>query len=240
MVKNLCIVQARLTSSRLQSKILQTLGDSNITLLEHVYNRLNNVSNIDKIVFAIPDTETNDKLAYFLKEKQIEFFRGSEENVLSRFYNCVKFYKSSIIIRATCDNPFVDGRLVSFLINNIGNYDYVGCKDTPIGTSVEVFTFEALEKAFIEAKDMISKEHVTPYIYKNPNMFSIKMLPYKSDTFINSFRLTIDTKEDLELANIIYKELYKGYPINNNDVYNFLQQNPLMAKINAKIKQNKV
>ena len=99
MVNVLCIVQARLTSTRLPNKVMMELGGTGISLLEHTYMRLCATPNIDKVVFAIPDTPSNDKLAYFLKIKEIPFFRGSEDNVLKRFYECAIQYQPEIIVQ---------------------------------------------------------------------------------------------------------------------------------------------
>jgi spore coat polysaccharide biosynthesis protein SpsF len=239
MVKVLCIVQARLTSSRLPDKVLQKLGYTNLSLLEHLYFRLQQSKKIDQIVFAIPNTPLNDLLAEFLDNQNISYSRGDENNVLKRFYECTKKYSSQLIVRSTCDNPCVDWRVADNLIEAIGNNDYVSGIGGPIGTSLEVFTTNALKKAFIEAKDDVSKEHVTPYIYRNPELFKTDKIHYYLK-LKGSFRLTVDTKEDMKLINIIYENLYKGFPIANVDIYKFLDDNPELLEINNEIKQNKI
>ena len=119
MVNTLCIVQARLTSSRLPEKVLMELGNSGLSILEHVNMRLNKSLKIDKVVFAIPDTPLNDKLADFLENKKIEYCRGSENDVLGRFYHCAEKYNPELIVRATCDNPCVDWHLADEMIEKI-------------------------------------------------------------------------------------------------------------------------
>ncbi len=236
MVKVLCIIQARLTSSRLPNKVLRELGDTGLTLLEHIYYRLQQSKQIDKIVFAIPNTNTNNPLAEFLDSRDITYSRGSENNVLSRFYECAKLYSPEIIIRSTADNPCVDWKVADNLIEAIGTKDYVSGIGGPIGTSLEAFKTKALNRAFAEVSDEVSQEHVTPYIYRNPELFRIAKIPYYLK-LKETYRLTVDTKEDMELIDIIYKKLYKGQPINNTDIYEFLDNNPLLMKINSKIKQ---
>ena len=162
MVNTLCIVQARLTSSRLPEKVLMELGNSGLSILEHVNMRLNKSLKIDKVVFAIPDTPLNDKLADFLENKKIEYCRGSENDVLGRFYHCAEKYNPELIVRATCDNPCVDWHLADEMIENWGDADYMYCKETPLGTSVEVFTKHALNEAYHHAKTPEEREHVCP------------------------------------------------------------------------------
>ena len=86
MVKTLCIIQARLTSTRLPKKVMMPLGSSGKSILEHAYERLSLAKHIDKVVFAIPDSSMNDELAEFMDNKNIEYYRGSEDDVLDRFY----------------------------------------------------------------------------------------------------------------------------------------------------------
>lgn len=238
MVKVLCVVQARITSSRFPNKVLMPIGNTNISLLEHVNSRLRESEKIDKVVFAIPDNATNDSLADFLDSKNIEYLRGSECNVLSRFYNCAITYGAEIIIRATCDNPCVDWKIADLLLEKIDDYDYVSCKDVPIGCSLEVFKASTLMNVYNEASDEISKEHVTSYIYKNPDKFKLKKYQYYIDMLPKGYRLTVDTREDKELIDIIYNNLYDGYPIPNIDIYTFLANNPQIVDINKNIKQN--
>ena len=108
MVKVLCIVQARLTSSRLPDKVVMPLGRQGKTIAEHVFERLSCSRHIDQVVFAIPTGERNDELETFLTERHMPCFRGSEDNVLERFIGCIRQYQPEIVVRATSDNPFVD------------------------------------------------------------------------------------------------------------------------------------
>lgn len=230
MVNTLCVVQARLTSSRLPNKVLMTLGDSNLSILEHVNQRLNMSKHIDKVVFAIPDSQMNDPLAFFMDGKGIEYTRGSEDNVLERFYQCAIKYNPKIVIRATCDNPFVDWKLADYLLDNFKDVDYVCCKDAPLGTSVEVFTFESLKNAYLSATSIPEKEHVTPYIIHN---MKVAYLPFNGLTY----RLTVDEEKDFFVANTLYYELYKGTPIPNETLYEYLLSHQDLARYNREVHQ---
>jgi spore coat polysaccharide biosynthesis protein SpsF len=233
MVKNLCIVQARLTSTRLPNKVLMALGDSGLTLLEHVYNRLIKSKYIDKVVFAIPESKQNDELATFLSNKNIEYYRGSENDVLSRFYECAIKYQPEYVVRATCDNPLVDWELIDYLFDQIDNVDYISTDDTPLGTSAELFTMESLSEANQKAIRDEEREHVTPYIirHKNSVLTSYNGL---------SYRLTVDEERDLEVINVIYRNLYQGIPIPNKNVYEFLSHHPEIAQYNMSVHQKEL
>lgn len=230
MVKTLCVVQARLTSSRLPNKVLMTLGESNLSILEHVYQRLNKSRYIDKVVFAIPDSAMNNPLAEFMNGKNIPYNRGSEDDVLDRFYQCAKQYNPKVVVRATCDNPFVDWALGDKLIENLGDNDYVGCKDTPLGTSLEVFTMPSLEEAHNKATTEPEHEHVTPYIIQK---MKSAMIPYNG----LSYRLTVDEERDFYVADTLYKALYKGEPIPNSVVYDYLLIHKELADYNREVHQ---
>lgn len=236
MVNTLCIVQARLTSSRLPNKVLTNLGNSPKTLLRHVYERLQQCKKIDKIVFAIPDTPLNDSLGNYLDKNNILYFRGSEGDVLSRFYHCSQMYHPQTIVRATCDNPLVDWVFLDEMIDYLKNgvCDYVSSGQSPLGTTAEVMTNSALKASFDNATLPEYREHVTPFIYNNFKIFTCKKLPYP---YLKKYRLTVDTKEDLRLMNIIYESLYVGIPIKNSDVYAFLSKHQDLLSINCNVKQ---
>ena len=230
MVEVLCIVQARLTSERLSNKVLLPLGDSGISLLEHVFYRLQKVQKIDKLVFAIPDTPSNLQLAMFLDDKNIPYCVGSENDVLDRFWKTAIQEHPKLIVRATCDNPLVDWELVDALIDKLEDSDWISCDETPLGKAVDVFTMNALSEAYRQTTDKALRAHVTPYIWQK--MKSKKI--YWNDF---QYRLTVDEPKDFELMNSIYNALYRGEPIPNSLVYGYLQENPKIARMNQSIHQ---
>lgn len=236
MVKNLCIIQARLTSTRLPNKVLEEIEGSGKTMLEHVYQRLCLSNYIDEIIFAIPDSKKNDKLKDFLEQHHMLYFCGDENDVLDRFYKCSVKYDPVNIIRATCDNPLVDWHLADLLIKKCDNYDYVTCNNSPLGITVEVLKFKALKKAYLLAKKEEEREHVTPFLFRNKSLFSLRYLPYylKVD---KEYRLTVDTDEDLIVINTIYRKLYENKPIEISLVFEFLKNNEEVALINQNVKQ---
>lgn len=216
------------------------LGGTGMTIAEHVFLRLNASKYIDKVVFAIPDTDTNDRLAEFLEQHQIEFVRGSEDNVLDRFYQCARIYQPEIVVRATCDNPCVDWIQIDGLIEHLPGNDYISSQGAPLGTSAEVFSAKALYEAHDKASNDVEKEHVTPYIYKHSDSFKVSKIPYHLNVEKELFRLTVDTQQDFEVVDIVYNALYKGEPIKNETIYQFLLLNENVRRINECIEQKKI
>ena len=169
MVKKLnkvLIIQARLDSSRFPEKILKKIGVKDSISLQ--IERLKKSKLVDKIVLAVPDEKINEPLVKIAKKLKINYFLGNKLNVLDRYYKASKEHKADIVIRSTGDCPFIDPYLVDLLIKKILKYkfDYVTNTNPPTfpdGLDVEVFSFKILEQAWIKAKTLEEKEHVTPF-----------------------------------------------------------------------------
>ncbi|PIU55548.1 MAG: acylneuraminate cytidylyltransferase [Deltaproteobacteria bacterium CG07_land_8_20_14_0_80_38_7] len=206
------IIQARMTSTRLPGKVLMDIEGK--PMLWHVVNRLKFSEKLDDIILAIPNTKKNNILEKFAKDNKVKYFRGSEEDVLSRYYKTAKKFKCDLIVRITSDCPLIDPQIVDLVIEKHLklNADYTSntLKRTfPRGLGVEVFNFKVLKKAQKEAKEDYQREHVTPYIYKNPEIFKIQNIKAERRLRYLEIRLTVDTKKDLRLIREIYKRLYK-------------------------------
>lgn len=232
----LCIVQARLTSSRLPDKVIMPLGKGGKTIAEHVYERLSQSQKIDKVMFAIPKGERNDELELFLEERGIPSFRGSEDNVQERFIGCIRQYQPEIVVRATSDNPFVDWQQADLQIEALSGCDYVTTKGAPLGTGVEVFYAEGLEEAYRLVSSDREREHVTPYLYTHPERFQVKHIPYRL-SLKSDYRLTVDTDEDYRLAQQVYDALYDDAPIANERIYDWLAAHPYVSHLNDAVEQ---
>jgi spore coat polysaccharide biosynthesis protein SpsF (cytidylyltransferase family) len=173
-------------------------------MLWHVLNRVKFSKKLDDIILAIPDTKENDILERFAKDNSIKYFRGSEKDVLSRYYQAAKRFKCGIVVRVTADNPLIDPQIIDLVIGKYLNLesDYTSnnLKRTfPLGLDVEVFDFRALEKAYKRAKSNRERKHVTLYIYEHPEIFKIQNIIAGRKLRRPDLRLTVDTKEDLEL-----------------------------------------
>ena len=243
MVKKGIIIQARVDSTRLPAKILFKLPfNSNFTVLEQIIKRCKNVNNLDEIIIATTETEDN-KLENIAKIEGVKIFRGNECNVLERFYYAAKIYKLDIIIRLTGDNPCIDPLLISTILeNHIRNgADYTKTEGYSIGLDVEVFNFNALEKAYKNATKDYEKEHVTPYINRNPKIFKINEVKASQELYAPDIRITLDTEEDYALLCAVFDYLYpKNKYFNAYDILNLFNKKPWLKLINKKIIQKKI
>ena len=228
------IIQARMGSMRLPGKVIKKIEGK--TVLEHVIERLKRVKGTT-IILATTDKKEDDILEKIAKKNGVSVFRGSENDVLDRFYQAAKLFKLDYIVRITSDCPLVDpvivGKVIDFYFKN--NFDHVGVDATfPDGIDAEVFSFVALEKAWKEATSEEDREHVTPYIWKNHKIF--KTGNFSSKENLHDLRLTLDEKEDFVLIIEIYKELYKKNPkFGLKEVLGLFSRRPELIKINQKI-----
>jgi len=237
-----CIIQARMSSTRLPGKVMIKIDKEN-TILDCVVNQLQDSKEIKNIVIATTDQKEDDVIVEFLQKRKMKYFRGSEKDVLDRYYQCAKKFNFSKIIRITSDNPLIDYEIADMVVKHFksNNYDYITTDlplDTfhrtyPLGYAVEVFTFSALENAWKNAKLLSEREHVTPYFYKNKEIF--RQTSIKNSEDLSRFRCTVDTKYDLELIQKIYLNIKKR-PILLSDVIKLFKANPELIKINAHVK----
>jgi len=230
-----CIIQARSGSKRLPKKILYKI--ENITILEILINRLKKLG-IKKIIVATTRKKIDDEVERVSIKNKISVFRGDEKNVLSRYYNCAKKNKLETIIRVTSDCPLIDIKYIRELLNFFkkNNFDYVSNINDflPDGMSCEIFNYESLKKSFFQAKTKFDKEHVTPYIWKNPKIFNIYNLSIKKKLKIKT-RLTLDYIEDFYLIKVIVKNFYKtDKHFSLYKIENFLKKNKKYLELNKK------
>jgi len=216
LVNYLCIIQARLNSSRLPAKVMLDLGGK--TLLERVYETVNLSNCIDKTIIATSINSTDDPIALKAEDMNIEVFRGSLENVLERFYLAGKKYQAKNIVRITADNPLMDGKVIDSLINiyEEKKVDYSMFLNGVYGLSAEVFSFESLKLAYENSRNQYDKEHVTPFIRENSNMYNVDIsLKYA----FPEIRATIDTLDDYIEMELFYLDCQKNGVIPTIDTY---------------------
>jgi spore coat polysaccharide biosynthesis protein SpsF len=235
------IIQARVRSSRLPRKVLLLLGRK--TILENVVERVKNAKYIKKVIVATSDEKSDDEIAQLCKKKKFHCFRGSLNDVLDRYYQAAKKFKIKHICRITADCPLIDPKILDIAAKKYlkGRFDYVSTAypiaTYPDGLDTEIFSFEALEKSWKEAKLSSEREHVTPYIWKNPKLF--KVYNIKNDKNLSSFRWTVDEEKDLKFVKEIYKRLDgAGRIFYMKDILALLRKNPELIKINKGIVRN--
>lgn len=232
------IIQARMGSTRFPNKMVEKIGGK--PLISLVIDRVNKSKLIEKLILATTTKKDDDVLIQIAIEKNIGFFKGSENDVLDRFYNAAKYYKVDTIVRITGDCPFIDpiviDQVIELYLESKSDYaSNIKPPTFPDGLDVEVFSFISLEKAWKEAKLKSEREHVTPYIWKNDKLFKIVNLFNKKD--LSNIRLTIDEKEDL----VLIKEIIKYIDIEDftlEDIILTIENNPSMLEINNKLKRN--
>lgn len=242
-MKVVCIVQARVGSTRLPGKVLKKICGK--TVLEQDIDRLKRVKNIDEIVIATTVLEKDNAIVEECERLGARCFRGSEDDVLSRYYYAAKENKADVVVRVTSDCPLIDScvseNIIKYFIENKDKYDYVSNtidRTYPRGLDTEVFSFYALEKAFKEATSERDREHVTPYIWDNTKIYSI--FQYKNEKDFSDLRWTLDTEEDYKLISLIYEYFNNKECFNMNDIVKFLEENPDIKEINKDIEQKKI
>jgi spore coat polysaccharide biosynthesis protein SpsF len=235
------IIQARLGSTRLPGKTLMTIeGD---TLLGHLVSRVKACTSVDNIIIATTNRSRDDEIVVFAKMHDLGFYRGSEDDVLDRFYKTAIEFDVRTIVRVTPDCPMLDPRVTDLVVSCYinGDYDYVSNAIRPTypdGLDTEVFSFQTLEKAWQQAKLPSEREHVTAYVVKNPEVFRLYNVS-KDEEDLSWMRWTVDTKEDLQFVRSIFAELHTPKGIfHMEDVVRLLKQKPELRQINQGISRN--
>ena len=218
-LKTIAIDQARLSSSRLPGKVLMKLDDKNTTL-DYIIMQLQHSNLLDGIIVATSDLEEDNTIEDAVTKLGIPCFRGDLQNTLDRYYQCATKYNVDIIVRIPADKPLIDPQLVDDAISKFDTtkYDYLSNwlePNVPSGTEVEIFTHNALAKAWKEANTDFQKEHVSPYFYQNPDKFRIFDLKYQS--YPSNLKYSLDTAEELEFIKQIIKKISKR-PILTEDI----------------------
>jgi spore coat polysaccharide biosynthesis protein SpsF len=235
----IAITQARMSSSRLPGKVLKPI--LGYPMAWHQLQRTKRAKYLDRCIMATSTDPTDDILAnYFIQQKET-VYRGSLNNVLTRYYECAKHYGASHIVRLTADCPMLDPLVIDkVIIHHLeNNNDYTSTHNYPRGIGAEVCTFAALQKAYFEANIRAQREHVTVFLYQNPTLFKLGGLSYKED--LSSQRWTVDYKEDFDFTTQVYEALYPANPnFNMEDIISLLHKHPELTQLNAHCKQNTV
>jgi len=239
MKKNIAaIIQARLGSKRLPNKVLKKLSDQ--SLIKILHTRLKKSKYLHNVVFSIPQNSENEKLEDEIKKIGADYYKGSEANVLERFYTTAKEFEINHIVRITADCPLIDPEMLDDMIEiyNKKDFDYVSNTNPPTfpdGFDIEIFSFNALKKAYQEAKSEHDKEHVTPFIRNHKEN---KKYNFESEIDYSSLRLTVDEFQDYELLKAISKKVDDIKDIKYREVIDIIKSSPELVKINKTISRN--
>lgn len=239
-MKVLAIVQARMSSTRLPGKVLLDLEGAPV--LTRVMRRLSRAKTLGAVVVAIPTGRADDPLAALCRKERWGYVRGPEEDVLSRYYETAQRFGPDAVVRVTSDCPLIEPSVVDrvvreFLARQPGvSYasNTLHPRTYPRGLDTEVMTMRALERAWREDRDPATREHVTPYLYRNPGLFSVHAVIHDQD--LSAMRWTLDTPEDLDLI----RRIYSGF---DDDAFSWtqtlelLRAHPDWMKINSNVQQ---
>ena len=235
------IVQARMTSTRLPGKVLLPVAGR--PLLAYLLERLRRARKAHRIVIATTTNTNDEAIVDFCASEGVDCTRGSETDVLRRYFEAATRFQADTLVRITSDCPLIDPGLVDLAIDSYlqhaGDIDYLSNMVTPswpYGFAVEVFSYQALAEANAEATQEAEREHVTPFIYWRPERYRIQSLTTHPDT--SQHRLTVDTPEDFELIKRIIETLYPNNPcFTLPDVLKLLDEHQDWQLINRHIQQ---
>jgi len=235
----ICIIQARMDSSRLPSKIVAPIAGN--PLLYYVIKRVL-LSKLEKIVVATTEMPVDSIVGFVSQEYGVDCFRGDESDVLSRFVQAAKLYNASAVVRITADCPLIDPEVINKIMDIYEEYpgsDYIFIEGYPRGLGdVEFISNSALEKCFRETgkNQTYYREHVMTYITENPDKFNIRIekSPMKER---RDYRLCVDELDDLKVVREVYNHFLPRMDFNSEDIIGYLDENPEIAEINRHVKQ---
>ena len=238
-MKVTAIIQARMTSTRLPGKVLmEVMGRP---LLSYQVERLRFSKQISKIIIATTVNREDDPIVALAHMEGVGFFRGSEDDVLDRYYQAGKLYGAQNIMRLTADCPLLDPDICDLVAAKYfeANLDYLKTGlSFAEGLDCEVFRFSVLERAWKEARLKSEQEHVTPYIRNHPEIFQSMNLENETDD--SRYRMTVDKEEDFLVVKAILENLYRGKDqyFTIAEVKSFLDMHPEIYKLSAHIIRN--
>jgi glutamate-1-semialdehyde aminotransferase/spore coat polysaccharide biosynthesis protein SpsF (cytidylyltransferase family)/predicted dehydrogenase len=234
------IIQARMGSSRLPGKSLAEIEKR--PMLWHVIHRVKRASLIDRVVVATSTSPTDDAIEKMCRENDVPCYRGSEHDVLDRFYGAARGEKASQVVRITADCPLIDPEVIDRVVRRFqrGDLDYASnamVRSYPDGLDTEIFSFSALERAWHEASRTSEREHVTPYL--RSDKFRTANVENNSTPFYQHYRWTVDEVEDLEFIRAVYRALRDRESFGMKDVLELIEKTPGLDKMNSEILSNR-
>jgi spore coat polysaccharide biosynthesis protein SpsF len=225
-------------STRLPGKVLMDLAGK--TVLARVVSRLRRAERVDEIVVATTDSLADDAIVRECHQLKVEYFRGSEDDVLDRYYQTARLCAAGAVARITSDCPLIDPQLVDKTIRLFQQQGGDYCSNMfprtyPRGLDTEVFTVAALEQAWRDARDSCEREHVTPYFYRHPELF--RLISLRGQIDYGQYRWTLDTAEDLELLRAIYSRFGNEDDFSWGEAIQLMEREPELAELNSRVVQ---
>ncbi|RAP38966.1 hypothetical protein DID80_01135 [Candidatus Marinamargulisbacteria bacterium SCGC AAA071-K20] len=241
MTKIVAIIQSRQGSSRLPGKALKPLFNGK-GALELMLQRVAPSKKVHQFIVATTRSESDNAIESLCKQLEVACFRGSEEDVLDRYFEAAKLVKATHIVRLTGDCPIQDYEVIDRLVSSFfeDDLDYAANAITPTypdGFDAEIFTMETLKLLKEKATKPSEKEHVTPYIHSHPELFKIKNVSFNRD--VSHLRLTLDTIEDFDVLQKLAPLVFGGTEYCHiNSILDYLDSHPSLLEINKKYERN--
>ncbi len=242
MTKIVASIQVRMNSERLPGKVLKEING--IPLLGYLIGRLKMSQYIDEIIVAMPDTSENEPIVKFCISEKLNYFVGSENDVLNRMTGSLISMNANIGVEVYGDCPLIDPKIVDYVIeqftNEKGTLDFIGndlSTSFPPGMEVEVFKIEALIKANKLATDSSTREHGTLFIRQNPEIFNIKNVTAPEKWYNPELEIEVDTEEDFYVIKKILENFSYNLGFSLEDIIKFLSENPKLTEKNNKIER---
>ena len=240
-MKIVAIIQARMGSSRLPGKVMKDLCGQ--TVLARVVKRTHRADLVDEVVVATTVLPADDAIVEECKRLSVARFRGDEADVLDRYYRAAQLFAADAIVRITSDCPLIDPELIDTTVRAFldEKADYATNSlviTYPRGLDVEVFTADALAHAWREAKESYHRAHVTPYLYEHAEQFKIMSLT--SEKNLGHFRWTLDTPEDWNLIETIYRRFDGRDDFRWREVLALMNSEPELADLNSHVRQKAI
>jgi spore coat polysaccharide biosynthesis protein SpsF len=236
----LAIIQARMGSTRLPGKVMADIAGA--PMLTRVVSRTARATSVDRVVVATTTEPVDDQLVAMCIHQGWDVFRGSQHDLLDRYYQAALLYRADVVVRITSDCPFIDPEIIDQVVGSLSTSstraDYASStilpRTFPRGLDTEAMTFAALERAWKQDADPMLREHVTPYIYQHPEQFALTRVDNETD--LSAHRWTVDTAEDLALVRRIYDSFTDDY-FSWRDVLRLVEEHPDWEDINRGIEQ---
>ena len=241
-MKTVAVIQARMGSSRLPNKVLMPVKET--PLLGWMLSRVSQCKEIDEVIVATTTEPRDEEIYNYVVSKGYKVYRGSEDDVLDRYYQAAILSKPDAVIRITADCPLLDPAVLTALIQEFyeKELDFISNSEPlpstwPDGMDVSIMTFNALRQAWEEAKKPSDREHVTFYFWNNPEKFNCHKVDLDSD--MSKYRLTIDYPEDYD----VIKGVIEHFTADSNDIsftasmgqiIQYLDNTPELFELNSK------
>ncbi|MCK4378141.1 MAG: glycosyltransferase family protein [Deltaproteobacteria bacterium] len=239
-MNTIAIIQARMSSTRLPGKVMKKLVNKSV--LAHVISRLQTSKTLDGVVVAITTHSVDDAIVAESRQYGAAVYRGSEEDVLGRYYDAAREFDADVVVRITSDCPLIDPELIDHMVQKffaLPAADYLSNtleRTYPRGLDVEIFTRKVLAVASRQAHEPFEREHVTPYIYQHKDLFYL--VNYADSIDRSNCRWTLDTPSDWQFIEAVYQHLYQaGEIFSTDDVLEFLRCHPEIGQLNEHVRQ---